>query len=45
MEKVRETIKNIIHSTTAYCSGHVTCDYYVEDKDKNPNYKECRCCK
>lgn len=38
MEQTREAIKNILRLTPAYCSGRVTCDYYVKDKDKYNNY-------
>lgn len=39
MEATREAVKNIVYCTSAYCSGKVTCDYYVKDDVK---YRECQ---
>lgn len=38
MEATREAVKNVLHCTSAYCSGEVTCDYYTKDNDKYSKY-------
>lgn len=43
MEYTREAVKNIVYATKAYCSGRVTCDYYIKDAEKYRKYNDCDC--
>jgi len=43
MEYTREAIKNVLYCTKAYCSAKVTCDYYIEYKDKYRKYNIGEC--